>query len=573
MPKSRARRHSLNSQEQPSSTTGTAATSLVSQISSSINDYLQRDGVVPEGATRFKRNMILLAHCRDVCALDVGNADGYDVRSRPLMAIREWTKDGRGAEMIKALDFDINSSAIASLFGYRRIFKRFCSNEDGIAVGQNVDTRVWDTFKATNVEYAAISCRLMSKSPGKSNELFNTIVPTTLHLICFFWALQILSRRAERYQADRKRGRSSRTLKHSSVKPPYNKLRSYSQRVASVVQSILLCWDTLLEAIGFVNCEEGLLPYLHFNLEMVELVVVKNRSDGYAPASQRKTFRNLVRGITGQHLRAQSRSEDVDNILRSLAMMFVQDVRDLTNDDTLFHSSSIVWNESNRFEVPSDGSRSLRFASLPPTIVARFQLVVHQSSVVETDRICQRSSEDVIVEIAQEDNASEQEGDSISNPDTDPCTTSCECAEAWKRLKGYCETALFRVHCCTFESLLEEEERITHDSIDFSLAESSKLLLTEPPSLKSECISGSDGPVLSEERSKRFVECTKDMVEVGRHAIIFFSAMDFSRWDTFFKSCTDEDGRTPSFHVDEIPFLLLEYMDSERGQSTYGNIF
>ena len=101
--------------------------------------------------------------------------------------------------MIKALDFDINSSVIASLFGYLRVCKRFCSNEEGIAVGQNVDKRVWNTFKATNVEYAAISCRFMSKSPGKSNEIFNTIVPTTLHLICFFSALQILSRRSERY--------------------------------------------------------------------------------------------------------------------------------------------------------------------------------------------------------------------------------------------------------------------------------------------------------------------------------------------------------------------------------------
>ena len=172
---------------------------MVSQISPSINDYLQRDGVVPEGATSLKRNIILLAHCRDACALDVGNVDRYDVQSRPLMAIHEWTKDGRGAEMIKALDFDINSSVIAILFGCLRVCKRFCSNEDGIAVDQNVDTGVWDTFKATNVEYAAISCKFMLKSPGKSNDLFNTIVPTTLHLICFFSALQILSRRAERY--------------------------------------------------------------------------------------------------------------------------------------------------------------------------------------------------------------------------------------------------------------------------------------------------------------------------------------------------------------------------------------
>ena len=268
MPKSRVRRNSLNSHDQPSSITGTAATNLVSQISPSINDDLQRDGVVPEGATRFKRNMILLAHCRDACALDVGNADGYDVQSRPLMAIREWTKNGRGAEMIIALDFDINSSVITSLFGYLRVCKRFCGNEDGIAVGQN-ESRVWDTFKATNVEYAAISCRFMSKSPGKSNELFNTIVPTTLHLICFFSALQILSRRAERYQSDRKRERSKRTRKRSSGKPPYKKLRSQSQRVASAIQSIVLRWDTLLEAIGFVNCEEVPLPYLQFNLEMV----------------------------------------------------------------------------------------------------------------------------------------------------------------------------------------------------------------------------------------------------------------------------------------------------------------
>ena len=184
-----------------------------------------------------------------------------------------------------------------------------------------------------------------------------------------------------------------------------------------------------------------------------------------------------------------------------------------------------------------------------------------------------RYSEDVIVEIAQEENDSKQEGDSISNRDTDPCTTSCECVEARKRLKGYCETALFRVYCCTFKSLLEEEERIIHDSIDFSLAESSMLLLTEPPSLTSEHISGSDVPVLSEEQGKRFVECTKDIVKVGGHAINFCSAMDFPRWVTFFKSCTYEDGRTPSFEVDEILFLLLEDMDSERGQSTYGKIF
>ena len=300
---------------------------------------------------------------------------------------------------------------------------------------------------------------------------------------------------------------------------------------------------------------------------------MQNGSGGYAPASLRKTFRNPVGGIKGQRLGAQSQNEYVDNFLRSLAIMFVQDVRDLTNDDTLFHSSSIVWNESKRFEAPSDGSLSLRFGSLPPTIIARFKLVVHQSSVVETDRMSPRSSEDVIVEIAQEENASKQEGDSISNPDTDPCTTSCECAEVRKRLKGYCETSLFRAHCCTFESLLEEEERITHDSIDFSLAESSKLLLTEPPSMKSECIPGSDGPVLSGEQSERFVECTKDIVKVGGHAIIFCSAMDFSRWVTFFKSFTDEDSRTPSFEVGEIPFLLLEDTDSERGQSTYGKLF
>ena len=316
-----------------------------------------------------------------------------------------------------------------------------------------------------------------------------------------------------------------------------------------------------------MNCEEGLLPYFHFNLQMVEFVVMKNRSDGYAPASQRKIFRNPVGGITGQHLGARSHSEDVDNILRSLTTMFVQDVRDLTNDDTLFHSSSIVWNESKRFEIPSDGSLSIRFASLPLTIIARFQLVVHQSTVVETDRMSPRSSEDVTVEIAQEENASKQEGDSISNPDMDPCTTSWECAEGRKRLKFYCETALFRVHCCTFESLLEEEERITHDSIDFSLAESSTLLLTEPPSFKSDCISGSDCPVLSEEQSKRFCRMHQRYSRSGRPRNYLLLCNRLLEMGYLFKSCYDEDGRTPSFEVDEILFLLLEHMDSERDKA------
>ena len=140
------------------------------------------------------------------------------------------------------------------------------------------------------------------------------------------------------------------------------------QRIGWAIQTVLRGWDVLAKYFGFKDVEQMLLPYIIFDEDEAEFVVLESSHKGYYPKKNRKMFDfpispTVIPDDTFKY--AVDFDEQVDEELRKLTSSFLEDCISVAADTELYALSNSDKRPCMDIFHVQENSLPARFHQLP----------------------------------------------------------------------------------------------------------------------------------------------------------------------------------------------------------------
>ena len=383
--------------------------------------------------------------------------------------------------------------------------------------------------------------------------------------------------------------------KYSDPLPNFKADRSHSQRIGSVVQSVIRAWDDYARFVGYRDCEDMVLPYITLS-EQLQFEPIRTRSEGYSPATMKGSLeaRADVAPSTDSEKVPEFvtvLSDEEDEALRSVSSMFLEDLDNLIVKDELYKL------EEKKASPQVAAFYREHGKTLPPrfdeidenltSVIKKVNRSAEADDEAEVELIHssdeEQEEDEAVAEVAGEVEAAsappvaDEEMDVVSqdfiNPRSDPvgaasgagtakCPPSCTCPEAVAAEDSILSGVLqhVRVHCCSFEGFMDAEDVTAPEAIEGT----AQLVLSDPPFnyRRENERDNSWYDSLSEDDMKNVGGIIADLLRKGGHGILFTSPIQFSTWYKILCATVfeEEDGsHSKAFNVDPEPIVMVRY--------------
>ena len=366
------------------------------------------------------------------------------------------------------------------------------------------------------------------------------------------------------------------------------------QRIGWAIQTVLRGWDALAKYFGFKDVEQMLLPYIIFDEEMAEFVVIESRQKGYYPKKNRKMFDfpilpTVVADDTFKY--AVDLDDRVDEELRKLASSCLEDCMSVAADTELYAlSNSDKWARMDMFHLQGN-SLPARFHQLPMENMSNIRksiqtLGLQAGSATAFNLEPPTKTEDIPVSAIQINQPSTTSNIASASNDTrsgrgivkriiSP-STSDEEFQPQKKMRTPASqqssselldplyefmSPFAKMYGCSFEALQDLHKLMGLENLSNSV----QLLLTDPPYnvRRDRGMEDSEYDVITFEQMIEVSRTASQILREGGHGIIFCSHEQISEWVEALSTpeITYSGHKEPTkvFAVDNVPLHIVRH--------------